>query len=209
MAAGGARVHRDRPPRPGVTDLVGRLRARTPRRQAGLRSPSLHRTRTAGGGGGGRARDRHRRPGPHRGREGVRRGRPRPPTPVDDRPPRGRAPADLIEWLAGHAHQTANQRAAELVSSIAGQRHRLGFSVVYGDPSPEILLAAEGTAALIDWGTPSWGPQLHDVAAWLRRLGERPGEGSEREGRFLASYGRPIDPGMLELFGRCANAFGF
>ena len=118
-------------------------------------------------------------------------------------------PADLIEWLTGHAHQTANQRAAELVGAVAGQRHRLGFAVVYGDPSPEILLAADGGAALIDWGTPSWGPQLHDVAAWLRWLGERPGEGSEREGRFLASYGRPVDPGMLELFGHCADAFGF
>ena len=79
---------------------------------------------------------------------------------------------------------------------------------MYGDPSPEILLAEDGGAALIDWGTPSWGPQLHDVAAWLRWLGERPREGSVRGGRFLTSYGRPVDPGTLELFGRCTDAFG-
>lgn len=117
-------------------------------------------------------------------------------------------PADLLVWLAGHADETANGRAADLVSSIAAHRHRLGCSVVYGDPSPEILVAADGTAALIDWGTPSWGPQIYDVAVWLRWLGERPGGGSEREGRLLANYGRPIEREMLELFGRCVAAFG-
>ena len=118
-------------------------------------------------------------------------------------------PADLLEWLAGHANETANRAAAEFAATIAEHRHRLRFSVVYGDPSPEVLVATDGSLSLIDWGTPSWGPQLYDVAVWLRWLGERPGAGSEREGRFLATYGRPVDGEMLEMFGRCVDAFGF
>ena len=118
-------------------------------------------------------------------------------------------PADLIEWLAGHAIETANPLAGEFVATIADHRQRLRFSVVYGDPSPEILVATDGSPSLIDWGTQSWGPQLYDVAIWLRWLGERPGAGSEREGRFLVTYGLPVDREMLEMFGRCADAFGF
>jgi aminoglycoside phosphotransferase (APT) family kinase protein len=86
--------------------------------------------------------------------------------------------------------------------------------VLYGDPSPEILIADDGAVGLIDWGTPSWGPQLHDVTVWLRWLGERPGSGSRREAEFLRSYAAhaPLsetDTSLLPLYGEYANAFGW
>lgn len=40
------------------------------------------------------------------------------------------------------------------------------MGIVYGDPSPEVLVGDQDRAALIDWGTPSYGPLLHDVAVW-------------------------------------------
>lgn len=123
-------------------------------------------------------------------------------------------PAELLEWSAAFALATGNERAAAVVRAIADRSDDMTFSVVYGDPSPEILMAADGAVGLIDWGTPSWGPQLHDVAAWLRWLGERPGSGSEREARFLGSYREhaPLsrtDLDLLSLFGRYGSAFGF
>src|SRR5205814_401674 len=57
--------------------------------------------------------------------------------------------------------------------------------VVYGDPSPEILIDG-GRVSIIDWGTPSWGPLLHDIAAWLRFLELR--DESDGASRFLAAY---------------------
>ncbi len=123
-------------------------------------------------------------------------------------------PADLLEWLADLAKESNNDTAAALVQLIRSRSEVVKFSVVYGDPSPEILVAADGNIGLIDWGTPSWGPQLHDVAAWLRWLGERPGSRSEREVRFLESYNRHVDVTRADLdqlasYGRCADAFRF
>lgn len=41
--------------------------------------------------------------------------------------------------------------------------------MLYGDPSPEILRnPTTGRLALIDWGTPSWGPLLFDLLTWER-----------------------------------------
>lgn len=101
-----------------------------------------------------------------------------------------------------------------MVQVIRGRSEFVEFSVVYGDPSPEILVSADGNVGLIDWGTPSWGPQLHDVAAWFRWIGERPGSRSEREVRFLKSYNRHVDIARADLdqrasYGRCADAFQF
>lgn len=122
-------------------------------------------------------------------------------------------PADLLEWLARFADETSNATAAAMVQEIVERSEAVKFSVVYGDPSPEILVSADGNVGLIDWGTPSWGPQLHDVAAWLRWLGERPGSRSEREVRFLASYTQHViaQPDFEDLasYGRCAAAFQF
>jgi Ser/Thr protein kinase RdoA (MazF antagonist) len=123
-------------------------------------------------------------------------------------------PADLLEWSAEFAATTANTAASTVVDEISAVRDLVRFSVVYGDPSPEILVDVDGTVGLIDWGTPSWGPQLHDVAAWLRWLGEEPGSGSPRETRFLQSYSTharltSVDLSLLPVFGRYGAAFGF
>ncbi len=120
-------------------------------------------------------------------------------------------PAALLEWAAAHTHETRNHRAATLVHAITDRSGELAFSVVYGDPSPELIVGPGGSVGLIDWGTPSWGPQLHDVAAWLRWLGERPGAGSVREREFLESYRRHVkltgdDLVLLELFAAFVDA---
>ena len=50
----------------------------------------------------------------------------------------------------------------------AATASRAREGIVYGDPHPEVLVRADtGELALVDWGTPSVGPLLHDVAAWL------------------------------------------
>ncbi len=123
-------------------------------------------------------------------------------------------PADLLDWLADLAKESRNEAAAAMVQVIRDRSESVKFSVVYGDPSPEVLVSADGVIGLIDWGTPSWGPQLHDVAAWLRWLGERPGARSEREVRFLESYYRHVDVARADLdqlasYGHCAGAFQF
>ena len=127
---------------------------------------------------------------------------------------RGWVPANLLEWLADFAEGRTDETAAAMVQAILDRSEFVKFSVVYGDPSPEILVSADGKVGLIDWGTPSWGPQLHDVAAWLRWLGERPGSSSEREVRFLGSYNQHVeltrtDLDQLAAYGRCAEAFQF
>lgn len=123
-------------------------------------------------------------------------------------------PADLLEWLALFAAETRNETAAAMVQVLVDRSESVRFSVVYGDPSPEVLVSADGHLGLIDWGTPSWGPQLHDIAAWLRWLGERPGSRAKRELRFLASYNEHVDVTQADLdqlatYGRCAAAFRF
>lgn len=127
--------------------------------------------------------------------------------------PRGTVPADLLEWSAAFAEETDNSAAARVVAEIAARSDDFSWSVVYGDPSPEILLSAKGPA-LIDWGTPSWGPRLHDIAAWLWWLGEAPGAATPRELRFLSAYTErtPLsdaEVNSLELFGKYGAAFGF
>ena len=123
-------------------------------------------------------------------------------------------PANLLEWMTNFAEETKNDAAAAMVQAIVDRSQFVKWSVVYGDPSPEILLTADGDVGLIDWGTPSWGPQLHDVAAWLRWLGERPAARSDREVRFLESYNQHIDVArtdrdQLAAYGRCVDAFRF
>ncbi len=123
-------------------------------------------------------------------------------------------PADLLEWLAALAGATGNIEAATVVRTVADRRGTVRSSVLYGDPSPEVLVTTDGAVGLIDWGTPSWGPQLHDVAVWLRWLGEQPGSGSRREARFLGSYAAhtPLsetDISFLPLYGAYAEAFGW
>lgn len=99
-------------------------------------------------------------------------------------------PADLLEWCESHAAASDGIDEDRAQSAIAAvrrlrRRRRLTFAVVYGDPSPEILVDVT-SAALIDWGTPSWGPLLHDVACWLVFFGALRSE--ERRSRFVESY---------------------
>ena len=122
-------------------------------------------------------------------------------------------PGQLLEWSAEHARHTNNPAAARVVEEIAASSDSVTFSVVYGDPSPEIMVDATGIG-LIDWGTPSWGPQLHDIAAWLRWLGETPGTNSPRESTFLAAYRErhrlsEVERNLLGVYGRYGAAFGF
>lgn len=67
--------------------------------------------------------------------------------------------------------------AAVDVVDLAVRRGQLQCGVLYGDPSPEILRdRTTGRLALIDWGTPSWGPLLFDLLTWERFVDEaRPG----------------------------------
>jgi homoserine kinase type II len=101
-------------------------------------------------------------------------------------------PADLLDWCEGHAAADGRIDAAAVGRTLAAlrdlrRRDRLTFAVVYGDPSPEILVGAdEDRIALVDWDTPSWGPLLHDIACWTRFVGA--GTRSERRARFLDAY---------------------
>ena len=68
------------------------------------------------------------------------------------------------------------------------QHTPLTRGVLYGDPAPEILVdGSTESVALIDWGTPSWGPLVHDVACWLHCLssGGAPSGGGDA---FLDAY---------------------
>ena len=92
--------------------------------------------------------------------------------------PRRRAPRDR------------DAPALEALTAVRriGARGALREAVVYGDPSPEIIVTERpGQIALIDWGTPSWGPLAHDVAVWLRLVAPRPDD-AKRARRFLTAY---------------------
>ena len=97
-------------------------------------------------------------------------------------------PGDLLAWCG---RDSENERAQGALSRLADfERQRLlTRGVVYGDPAPEILVDRESrTVALIDWGTPSWGPLMHDVACWLRYL-ETGGRGGQVDRTtFLDAY---------------------
>jgi hypothetical protein len=80
---------------------------------------------------------------------------------------------------------------------VVADRAPLSEGVLYGAPAPEILQDPGSTAlALIDWGSPSWGPLLHDVVSWQLFLTARqpPEAAPTVERRFLTAYRarRPI-----------------
>ena len=123
-------------------------------------------------------------------------------------------PNDLLDWAEWHAAANSavdRARVAAVLQELTSLRRggALTSAVVYGDPSPEILVdQASGAAALIDWGTPSWGPLLHDVACWTAFVRAEKGD---RHDRFLAAYRQvvPLDDaelGYLPRFWQLAHA---
>ncbi|WP_194927276.1 phosphorylase family protein [Catenulispora pinisilvae] len=105
--------------------------------------------------------------------------------------------ADAVGGAAGAALKQA------LVDIHAfNTRTPLDFGILYGDPAPEILRDPDtGTLALIDWGTPSFGPLLHDLVAWQAFLtvGQPPDRAMRTRRRFHDAYQAryPIDQGQF------------
>ncbi|MFC9234950.1 phosphotransferase enzyme family protein [Streptomyces decoyicus] len=114
----------------------------------------------------------------------------------------------MLDYYKGEAKRLGRRRGAALrkaLTAIADFRTRAPLSegVLYGDPAPEILQDPDSTAlALIDWGSPSWGPLLHDVVSWQLFLTARqpPDAASTVERRFLTAYRarRPISEGEMD-----------
>lgn len=94
-------------------------------------------------------------------------------------PPAG----DLLRFYESEAVRLGGAVGGRLTAAVRRvdamvQSGHLQCGVLYGDPSPEILrnpLTRE--LALIDWGTPSWGPLLFDLLTWERFFGDGPAAG--------------------------------
>jgi Ser/Thr protein kinase RdoA (MazF antagonist) len=78
--------------------------------------------------------------------------------------PMPRVPARILDWAEGFLPESSAARPA--LARLQAAASRLTDGIVYGDPGPEILVAEGRPPALIDWGTPTRGPLLYDVAAW-------------------------------------------
>ncbi len=124
---------------------------------------------------------------------------------LDDRPePAGR----LLDFYAAEAARIGGPRGGALADAVAAvcafdRRAGLTQGVLYGDPAPEVLRDDRGGApALIDWGTPSWGPLLHDLVSWKLFAAERnpgdPGVGP----RLVAAYRARMPVEDTELAGQ-------
>lgn len=109
-------------------------------------------------------------------------------------------PARILDWAEGFLPEAGVARPA--VDRLRASCSRLTQGVVYGDPSPEILVARGRPPALIDWGTPSWGPLIHDVAAWALRFSA--GD-PRRFDRFVGRYQQHSVLGPTE-YDRLADA---
>jgi len=94
-------------------------------------------------------------------------------------------PAGTLDWFEQHSSQRDAVAAAKEVNALV-RTGALTVGVLYGDPSPELLLGDAGDLMLIDWGTPSRGPFLYDVATWLGHI-ERHGDAAAAA-YFLRAY---------------------
>ncbi|MFI2367587.1 phosphotransferase enzyme family protein [Streptomyces sp. NPDC018833] len=113
----------------------------------------------------------------------------------------------LLDFYTAEADRLSGPRGTALGRALAAitdfRAHtRLSDGVLYGDPAPEILVDANSTElALIDWGTPSYGPLLHDIVSWQLFLTshQTPEAATTVEQRFLAAYRDrcPIDDHQL------------
>ncbi|WP_143174175.1 phosphotransferase enzyme family protein [Streptoalloteichus hindustanus] len=113
----------------------------------------------------------------------------------------------LLDFYAEEATRVGGQHGDALAEAVAAVRafdRRVGLTqgVLYGDPAPEVLRVAGGDAlALIDWGTPSWGPVLHDVVSWqLFAQRHRPTDPTAGP-RLLAAYRARMPVADAELAG--------
>ncbi len=90
-------------------------------------------------------------------------------------------PGAALAWFG----EVGDEAVSGLIDRI--DLDALTCGVLYGDPSPEIWREPNGELALIDWGTPSWGPIAYDVATWeghVKRYATEPGCGEA----FLEAY---------------------
>lgn len=103
-------------------------------------------------------------------------------------------PADLLEWYRTFFHDGEVSRIVDEIDRVD-----LTTGLVYGDPSPEILRTPTGDLALIDWGTPSRGPLISDVATWEWHVGD-PFAPSLRDGYFAVAPTRREEVTAIPLF---------
>lgn len=111
---------------------------------------------------------------------------------------------DFYAEVADIADEVASAALKQALADIHAFNARtpLAFGILYGDPAPEILRDPDtGTLALIDWGTPSFGPLLHDLVAWQAFLtaGQPPDRAAQTRRLFRDAYQAryPIDEGQL------------
>jgi Ser/Thr protein kinase RdoA (MazF antagonist) len=108
-------------------------------------------------------------------------------------------PARLLDWWGQFARQQGDTTTLHVLERLEQLGvDQLPHSVLYGDPSPEVL-DDYGRLAIIDWGTPSWGPQILELACWSRFVGH------SGEARLLAAYDEfrglsPLERELLALW---------
>lgn len=114
----------------------------------------------------------------------------------------------LLDFYTEEARRVGGRHGAALSEALAAVAEfdrdtGLSYGVLYGDPAPEILrLIDSDELALIDWGTPSWGPLLHDLVCW-QRFGAtvRPDE-PDLADRLLTAYRTRVRMDDAELAAR-------
>ncbi|MFD0361987.1 phosphotransferase [Nocardia sp. GCM10030253] len=111
----------------------------------------------------------------------------------------------LLDFYTAEAGRIGGREGNALNDALAAVREfdrdiGLSYGVLYGDPAPEILRkTGSGELALIDWGTPSWGPLLHDVVCWHRFGSAAQPHIPDIAERLLAAYRTRVHIGNAEL----------
>jgi Ser/Thr protein kinase RdoA (MazF antagonist) len=108
-------------------------------------------------------------------------------------------PGSVLQWFRGRAKDS---HVREALAGLDGMPFT--SSVLYGDPSPELLITGDDELAIIDWGTPSFGPVMYDVASWHGHIETHANDGAAA-GAFLAAYQaespvKPAEYGYLDAF---------
>jgi Ser/Thr protein kinase RdoA (MazF antagonist) len=104
-------------------------------------------------------------------------------------------PARSLEWFADRG--ATDERVRHALAAIGPTDEGITFGVLYGDPSPELLRQPDGSFALIDWGTPSFGPLMYDVATWRGHIA-RHASTVRAADSFLSAYRQHGLPAPLE-----------